>query len=168
MKKLYLMLLAAVVLPVMNGCVSSSPEYFEELTTAEQTQLLNSAKVLALQGKAVPEHLQGVFMELVPYQRIVYDGNKHGKATFRWEIYDSLQGKGKKVTQKDVNPYWVMVYAIGDLTGDPDWKLSHAHEDENLQTAPQPPRRQNQPQRRQPDRRQNQRHVQQFQQVRYR
>ena len=141
MKKWCWFLSGVMGLLLLTGCVSTSPEYFDELTPAEQAELLNSARVLALQGKAVPAHLQGVFLELTPHQRIVYDGNKHGKASFRWEIYDSPRRKGNsRITEKDVNPYWVMVYAIGDLT-DPQWKLTHAREDETLQDAPQPPRR---------------------------
>ncbi|MBE6368755.1 MAG: hypothetical protein E7056_01170 [Lentisphaerae bacterium] len=126
MKK-YLFLLAVGLL--LSGC-ATRPEYFEELTAAEQTQLVNSARTLALQGKAVPDHLRGVFAEVVPYQRIVYEGNKRGRATFRWEIYES-PADSSRLTQKDINPYWVMVYATGDLT-DPDWKLAHANENPNL------------------------------------
>ena len=122
MKK-YLFLLAVGLL--LSGC-ATRPEYFEELTAAEQTQLVNSARTLALQGKAVPDHLRGVFAEVVPYQRIIYEGNKRGRATFRWEIYEKRR-TGGRLTQKDINPYWVIVYAIGDLR-DPSWKLSHANQ----------------------------------------
>ena len=128
MKKHLWGLLAAAGL-LLSGC-TTSPEYFEELNAAEQTQLVHSARVLALQAKAVPEHLQAVFAELAPYQRIVYDGNKRGKASLRWEIYES-PANADRLTQKDINPYWVMVYATGDLT-DPEWKITHANENPNL------------------------------------
>ena len=110
------------------GCTAVSPEYFEELSGEERAALLRSAKIMALQSKtAVPAHLRTVFAELAPYERIVYDGNKHGKASFRWEIYEN-PANSERLTQKDINPYWIMVYAMGDLL-DPRWKLSHANED---------------------------------------
>ncbi len=140
LKNMLLMLFAAANILLAGGCVSS-PEYYEELTEKEQKQLLLSARTLALQGKAVPERYQALFMELPPYQRIVYDGNKHGKATFRWEMYGN-KTKRSTITQQDINPYWVMVYATGDLT-DPKWQLTHAYEDptllqkiEKMQSAP--------------------------------
>ena len=132
MKKFFLFLFSTASLIIAGGCVSS-PEYYTELTEAEQKQLLYSAKKLALQGNAVPDRMLLVFKEVEPFQRIVYDGNKHGKATFRWELYDTPENV-RKLTQKDVNPYWVMVYAIGDLT-DPKWQLTHANEDPSLPTT---------------------------------
>ena len=131
MKNFFLLLLSVASLIIAGGCVSS-PEYYTELTEAEQKQLLYSARALALQGNAVPERMKMVFKELEPFQRIIYNGNKRGKATFRWEIYD-IPENVRKLTQKDVNPYWVMVYAIGDLT-DPKWQLTHANEDPSLPT----------------------------------
>ena len=132
MQKIFLFLLGIASLIFAGGCVSS-PEYYTELTDAEQKQLLYSARALALQGNAIPERMLLVFKEVEPFQRIVYNGNKRGKATFRWELYDTPENV-RKLTQKDVNPYWVMVYAIGDLT-DPQWQLTHANEDPSLPTV---------------------------------
>ena len=132
MKKFFLFLFSAASLIIAGGCVSS-PEYYTELTEAEQKQLLYSARVLALQGNAVPERMLLVFKEVEPFQRIIYNGNKRGKATFRWELYDVPENV-RKLTQKDVNPYWIMVYATGDLT-DPKWQLTHANEDPSLPTV---------------------------------
>ena len=78
-----------------------------------------SSWALALRSNAVPGHLREAFLKLTPYERIVYDGNKHGKAAYRWEIYEN-RNPGKRIAQRDINPYWVMVYAIGDLR-DPAW-----------------------------------------------
>lgn len=136
MKKLCLLLTVLLLNFLPSGCTSSRPEYFEELTEVERANLLRNARIIALQGKAMPEHLRGVFVELAPYERIVYDGNKRGKATFRWEIYENT-GNRRRITQKDVNPYWIMVYAFGDLR-DPEWKLSHAQETAQLQIVNDP------------------------------
>jgi len=121
----YLLAVCAAMLPGM-GCISGPAEYYEELTVDEQRELLNDARGLAMRSKAVPAHLQTVFKELTPYTRIVYSGNKRGKATFRWEIYENVSGK--RITQQDINPYWIMVYATGNLR-DPQWKLSFANKD---------------------------------------
>ena len=130
-KKLCLRLTVVLLMVLFaGGCTAVSPEYFEELSEEELTELRRNAKVLALQGKAVPEHLQGVFAELAAHERILYDGHKSGKATFRWEIYE-VPKNANRLTQKDINPYWVIVYAIGDLR-DPEWKLIHAREDDTL------------------------------------
>ncbi len=109
------------------GCRGTGPEHFEELNDAERAGLVRDAKLLALQAKAVPDDLRGVFAEISPHERIIYDGDKHGRAAYRWEIYESAP-EGRRITQKDVNPYWVMVYAEGDLR-DPAWKLTHAEMD---------------------------------------
>ena len=137
--KNYLQLILSVLLPAVmavlsSGCMATAPEYYEELTDKERTVLINNARILALKGNAVPAHLQNVFMELAPYTRIVYEGNKRGRASFRWEIYES-SGNSRRITQKDINPYWVMVYATGNLR-DPDWKLSHARENPALLNPP--------------------------------
>lgn len=129
MKNFFLFLLGITGILIAAGC-ASSPEYYDELTEAEQKQLLYSARTLALQGNAVPQRMLLVFNEVEPFQRIVYNGNKRGKASFRWEIYDTPENV-RKLTQKDVNPYWIMVYATGDLT-DPKWQLTHANEDPSL------------------------------------
>ena len=143
MFRLSVIAMFSALLMTLTGCVTP-PEYYEELTEAEQKQLLHSARVLALQGKAVPDHLRAVFAELKPYQRIVYYGNKKVKASFRWEIYENYS-ENNRVTQKDINPYWVMVYATGDLT-DPKWQLTHAHETPGLQTqSDRPPVRPQRP-----------------------
>lgn len=138
MKNRLQLILSVLTLSVMaalsSGCMATAPEYYEELTDKERAALINSARVLALKGNAVPAHLQNVFMELAPYERIVYEGNKRGRASFRWEIYES-SGNNRRITQKDINPYWVMVYATGNLR-DPEWKLSHARENPGL---PDPP-----------------------------
>ena len=136
MKKIFYL---AALLMLFAGCATKGPEHYEELTEKERTALLHSARALALRGNAVPLHLQNAFAKLAPYERIVYDGNKHGKASFRWEIYEKRR-TGGRLTQKDVNPYWIMVYAIGDLQ-DPSWKLSHANQGELTESAPQQPRR---------------------------
>lgn len=138
MKKISGWLLTFASVLLLAGCASPRSEYFDELTEDERQTLIRNAKVVALQRKAVPEHLQGVFSELAPSERIVYTGNKEGKATFRWEIYES-PANANRLTQKDINPYWVTVYAIGDLR-DPDWKLRHAREDQTLSDQPLPQR----------------------------
>lgn len=119
----WLWLLAAAVLLTAGGCATRA-EYYEELTEEEHKELLNNARSLALRGKAVPPHLHGVFKEIAPHERIVYTGNKRGKASFRWEIYENVSGK--RITQEDINPYWIMVYATGNLR-DPKWKLTFAN-----------------------------------------
>lgn len=126
-----------------GGCLATAPEYYEELDEKERIALRNNAKILAIKGKAVPEHLQAVFLELAPYERIIYEGNKRGRATFRWEIYEN-SGNGRRITQKDINPYWVMVYANGNLR-DPDWKLTHARENLLPTGAATSPKRSKQP-----------------------
>ena len=136
MKKIFYL---AAVLVLFAGCVAKSPEHYEELSEKERTALQHTARALALRGNAVPLHLQSAFAKLAPYERIVYDGDKHGKATFRWEIYEKRRS-GSRLTQKDVNPYWVMVYAIGDLQ-DPSWKLSHANQGDIAESVPQYQRR---------------------------
>ena len=142
MKK-FLMLFAALFMLCLAGC-QTSPEYFEELSHEELNVLRNAARMLALKGNAVPAHVQAVFVEMQPYERIIYDGDKHGKASFRWEIYD-VPADMQQLTQKDINPYWVMVYATGDLT-DPKWQLTHAHETPGLQTqSDRPPVRPQRP-----------------------
>lgn len=142
MKKIFSFLTAITLAAVVSGCASSSPEYYEELTEKERLGLQHTARALALRSNAVPEHLKSAFMKLTPLERITYNGNKHGKATFRWEIYEKRRANAR-LTQKDVNPYWVIIYATGDLL-DPAWKLSHANQG-SLQTAPQqqPERKQN-------------------------
>ena len=136
--KFSVLLLSAAAL--LTGC-ATAPEYYEELSEAESAALLKQARKLALSSNRIPGHLQAVFMELPPYVRVLYDGSKHGKATFRWEMYGN-KTKRSTITQQDINPYWVMVYATGDLT-DPKWQLTHAYEDptllqkiEKMQSAP--------------------------------
>lgn len=150
MKKLWLLSGAVFAMIMMlSGCISISSEYYEELTPAEERSLLLGARKLALQGKAVPPHMLALFMDKEPSRRIVYDGDKYGKATFRWELYD-MPKNPRRITQKDINPYWIMVYAIGDLR-DPEWKLTFARENPALQnrlTPPQPSPRYPQQQRR--------------------
>ena len=131
MKKI-LMLFSAVFMLTLTGCYST-PEYFDELSREELNVLRNAARALALQGNAVPEHMKAVFVEMQPSERVFYDGDKRGKASFRWEIYDVAEND-QVLTQKDINPYWVMVYATGDLR-DPQWKLTHAHETFNTPEA---------------------------------
>ena len=123
MGKFLLIGIGAVML--LAGCVSRGPEHYEELSEKERSALLHTARALALRGDAVPGHLRNAFVKLAPHERIVYDGDKHGKASFRWEIYEKRNGG--KLTQQDINPYWVMIYAVGDLR-DPSWKLSHANQ----------------------------------------
>ena len=124
MNKILLICTGAVLL--LAGCVSRGPEHYEELSEKERSALQHTARALALRSDVVPQHLRNAFMKLAPHERITYDGNKHGKAYFRWEIYEK-RNHNNKLTQKDINPYWVMVYAIGDLR-DPSWKLSHANQ----------------------------------------
>lgn len=124
MNKFLLICTGAVML--LAGCVSRSPEHYEELSEKERSALLHTARALALRGDAVPPHLKSAFVKLAPHERIIYNGDKHGKAAFRWEIYEK-RSSSNKITQKDVNPYWVMIYAIGDLR-DPAWKLTHANQ----------------------------------------
>ena len=109
MKKIFSFLTAITLAAVVSGCVSSSPEYYEELTEKERLGLQHTARALALRSNAVPEHLKSAFMKLTPLERITYNGNKHGKATFRWEIYEKRRANAR-LTQKDVNPYWVIIY----------------------------------------------------------
>lgn len=143
MKRLFELLWVLCAALLLSGCAVGQPEYFDELTEEERLTLIRNAKVVALQRNAVPAHLQGVFSELSPSERIVYTGNKEGKATFRWEIYES-PANANRLTQKDINPYWVTVYAIGDLL-DPDWKLRHAREDKNFSTMQLPQRQKSRP-----------------------
>ena len=134
MKKLFGYLFLTLLSLILSGCASSSPEYYEELSETERISLQHAARALALRGNAVPGHLRNAFVKLSPYERIVYDGDKRGKATYRWEIYEN-RASGKNIRQEDINPYWVMVYAIGDLR-DPSWKLNHANEDRSVDNAP--------------------------------
>lgn len=134
MNKIFSFSVAAIMVACLSGCVSSSPEYYEELSESERSSLQHAARALALRGNAVPNHLRNAFVKLSPYERIVYDGDKRGKATYRWEIYEN-RTPGKNIGQQDINPYWVMVYAIGDLR-DPSWKLNHANEDRSMNNAP--------------------------------
>ena len=136
MNKIFSFLAMIMLAAVVSGCASSSPEYYEELTEKERSALLHSARALALRANAVPGHLRNAFVKLAPHERIVYDGDKHGKASFRWEIYEKRRA-GARLTQEDVNPYWVMVYAVGDLR-DPAWKLTHANQGE-LESRQQAP-----------------------------
>ena len=137
MKKIFSFLTAITLAAVVSGCASSSPEYYEELTEKERLGLQHTARALALRSNAVPEHLKSAFMKLTPLERITYNGNKHGKAAFRWEIYEKRRANAR-LTQKDVNPYWVIIYATGDLL-DPAWKLSHANQgDLTNDSSPQP------------------------------
>ena len=141
MKK-FTSLLAVLLLSVLfTGCLATRSEYIEELTPTEEANLELGARKLALQGKAVPNHMLSLFMETKPSRRIVYDSNKTGKATFRWELYD-MPKNPRRITQKDINPHWVMVSATGDLR-DPEWKLSFARENPALQMAPPMPPQQN-------------------------
>ena len=135
--KFSVLLLAAATL--LTGC-ATTPEYYEELSEAESAALLKQARKLALSSNRIPGHLQAVFMELPPYVRVLYDGSKHGKATFRWEIYENRQNT-KQITQRDINPFWINVYAIGDLT-DPQWKMFCSQEDHSQKNAAEsaPPR----------------------------
>ena len=137
MKK-FTSLLAILLLTVsFTGCLATRSEYIDELTPTEEAALELGARKLALQGQAVPNHLLSLFMESKPSRRIVYDSNKSGKATFRWELYD-MPKNPNRITQKDINPHWVMVSATGDLR-DPEWKLSFARENPALQTTPAAP-----------------------------
>lgn len=150
MKNIFSLLVFSVLCIILNGCAATSPEHYEELTEKECTALRHAARALALRGNAVPEHLRNAFIKLAPLERIVYDGNKHGKASYRWEIYEK-RSQNKRLQQKDVNPYWVMVYAIGDLR-DPSWKLSHTNQNSmnnmnNMNNNQQSPARRQYPQR---------------------
>lgn len=151
MKKITGLLTALVLTVLLNGCISSQSEYFEELTPTEEKTLLLGARKLALRGKAVPEHMLSLFMEKEPARRIVYEGSKSGKATFRWELYD-MPKNPSRITQKDINPHWIVVYAIGDFR-DPEWKLAFAKTGKTLemvspaQLAPERSRQLEQPQR---------------------
>ena len=138
MKKFTSLLAILLFTVLFTGCLATRSEYIDELTPAEEANLELGARKLALQGKAVPNHMLSLFMESKPSRRIVYDGNKSGKETFRWELYD-MPKNPRRITQKDINPHWVMVSATGDLR-DPDWKLSFARENPALQMkAPTPP-----------------------------
>lgn len=139
--KTMLILSGAVIAMILmlSGCISSSAEYYEELTPSEEQSLVLGARKLALQGKAVPPHMMALFMDKAPSRRIVYDGDKYGKATFRWELYDTPKNP-RRITQKDINPHWIMVIATGDLR-DPEWKLTFARENPDLQTRLTPPQR---------------------------
>ncbi len=142
MKKFTSLLAILLFTVLFTGCLATRSEYIDELTPAEEANLELGARKLALQGKAVPNHMLSLFMESKPSRRIVYDGNKSGKATFRWELYD-MPKNPRRITQKDINPHWVMVSATGDLR-DPDWKLSFARENPALQMkAPTPPQQNN-------------------------
>lgn len=142
MKKFTSLLAILLFTVLFTGCLATRNEYIDELTPAEEANLELGARKLALQGKAVPNHMLSLFMESKPSRRIVYDGNKSGKATFRWELYD-MPKNPRRITQKDINPHWVMVSATGDLR-DPDWKLSFARENPALQVkAPTPPQQNN-------------------------
>ena len=126
MKRFGLMGLAALTaLALMAGCRSGGAENYRELSDAERIELELSARNLVIQSKVVPEHLRSVFAEIPGHERIVYSGDKAGRAEYRWEIYDSPAGS--KMTQKDVNPFWVRVFAEGDLTR-PKWKLTHSRD----------------------------------------
>ena len=142
MKKFTSLLAILLFTVLFTGCLATRSEYIDELTPAEEANLELGARKLALQGKAVPNHMLSLFMESKPSRRIVYDGNKSGKATFRWELYD-MPKNPRRITQKDINPHWVMVSATGNLR-DPDWKLSFARENPALQMkAPTPPQQNN-------------------------
>ena len=142
MKKFTSLLAILLFTVLFTGCLATRSEYIDELTPTEEANLELGARTLALQGKAVPNHMLSLFMESKPSRRIVYDGNKSGKATFRWELYD-MPKNPRRITQKDINPHWVMVSATGDLR-DPDWKLSFARENPALQMkAPTPPQQNN-------------------------
>ena len=108
---------------VLTGCRSGGPENYRELSDEERVKLERSARILVMQSKAVPEHLRSIFAEIPGHERIVYTGDRTGRAEYRWEIYDSPAGP--RITQKDVNPFWVRVYAEGDLR-DPSWKMTHS------------------------------------------
>ena len=125
MKKLLTISTALLVLLLFNGCISNSPEHYEELTADEHAALVNSAKVLILQSKLVPAHLQQSFIRVAPEERIIYNGDKRGKASLRWEIYENRPRAGQKITQKDINPYWITAQATGNLL-DPQWQVSQA------------------------------------------
>ena len=126
MKKIFGFICVVVFGVLLSGCASTSSEYYEELNEKERAALLQTARALALRGDVVPAHLRNAFAKLAPHERIVYDGDKHGKASFRWEIYERRQ-QSNRLTQKDINPYWVMIYAIGDLR-DPSWKVTYANQ----------------------------------------
>ena len=151
MKKLSILPAFLLLTVLFTGCMAAKSEYFEELTPAEEKALLLGARKLALQGKAVPEHMMNLFMEKEPARRIVYEGSKSGKATFRWELYD-MPKNPSRITQKDINPHWIVVYAIGDFR-DPEWKLAFAQTGKTLemvspaQLAPERSRQLEQPQR---------------------
>ena len=115
----------AAVLAALAGCRSTGPENYRELSEEERVKLEYSARLLVMQSKVVPAHLRSVFAEIPGHERIVYTGDRAGRAEYRWEIYDSPAGS--KVTQKDVNPFWVRVYAEGDLTA-PKWKMTHSQD----------------------------------------
>lgn len=115
----------AATLAVLTGCRSTGPENYRELTEEERVKLEYSARLLVMQSRVVPEHLRAVFAEIPGHERIVYTGDRKGRAEYRWEIYDSPAGN--MVTQKDVNPFWVRVYAEGDLT-EPKWKMTHSQD----------------------------------------
>lgn len=110
---------------VLTGCRSGGPENYRELSDEERVKLERSARILVMQSKAVPEHLRSIFAEIPGHERIVYTGDRTGRAEYRWEIYDSPAGP--RITQKDVNPFWVRVYAEGDLTA-PQWKLTYSQD----------------------------------------
>ena len=145
MKNSFILFYFSVLGIILSGCAATSPEYYEELNEKERAALLHTARALALRGDAVPTHLRNAFVKLAPHERIVYDGNKRGKAAFRWEIYER-KTQNSRLTQRDVNPYWVMVYAIGDLR-DPAWKLSHANQDGVVNNDQQTPPQRQTPQR---------------------
>ena len=126
MKRIRLMsAVALTALALLAGCRSGGSENYRELSDAERIDLELSARKLVMQARVVPEHLRGVFAEIPGHERIVYTGDKAGRAEYRWEIYDSPAGN--RITQKDVNPFWVRVYAEGDLTS-PKWKMTHSQD----------------------------------------
>ena len=90
-------MLAAAVLAAA-GCLSGGPENYRELSEEERVALENSARLLVIQSKVVPEHLRNVFAEIPGHERIVYTGDRAGRAEYRWEIYDSPAGG--KITQR--------------------------------------------------------------------
>ena len=114
---------ALVLICGVFGCGSGAPEYYRELSEEERAALEESARKLVLQSNVVPEHLRPIFREIRGHERIVYTGDRRGKAEYRWEIYDNPSGS--RLTQKDINPFWVRVYAEGDLR-DPSWKMTHS------------------------------------------
>ncbi len=108
---------------VLCGCRSGTSEYYRELSDEQRAELEKSAKLLVLQSQAVPERLRGVFEEIPGNERIIYTGDCRGRAEYRWEIYENSETT--RIRQKDVNPFWIRVYAEGDLLN-PQWKMAHS------------------------------------------